>query len=48
MPAEILNGTLIAEKIQQHISQRIKNYLAQGKRAPGLAVVLLGNAPASE
>lgn len=48
MPAQILNGTLIAEKIQQHISQRIKNYLAQGKRAPGLAVVLLGNAPASE
>lgn len=48
MPAQILNGTLIAEHIRQNISQRIKNYLAQGKRAPGLAVVLLGEAPASE
>ncbi|HXH55155.1 MAG TPA: bifunctional methylenetetrahydrofolate dehydrogenase/methenyltetrahydrofolate cyclohydrolase FolD [Gammaproteobacteria bacterium] len=48
MPAQILNGTLLAEKIQQDISQRVKNYLAQGKRAPGLAVVLIGDAPASE
>lgn len=48
MPAQILNGSLIAEEIQQRISQRIQNYISQGKRAPGLAVVLVGNAPASE
>jgi methylenetetrahydrofolate dehydrogenase (NADP+)/methenyltetrahydrofolate cyclohydrolase len=48
MPAQILNGTLLAKKIQQDISQRVENYLAQGKRAPGLAVVLIGEAPASE
>lgn len=47
MPAKILNGALIAEQIQEHVSQRIKNYLAEGKRAPGLAVVLLGETPAS-
>lgn len=48
MPAQILNGAAIAEKIQLQISQRIKIYLAKGKRAPGLAVILLGNDPASE
>jgi methylenetetrahydrofolate dehydrogenase (NADP+)/methenyltetrahydrofolate cyclohydrolase len=48
MPAQILNGTVIAEKIQLRIKQRIESYLAQDKRAPGLAVVLVGDAPASE
>jgi methylenetetrahydrofolate dehydrogenase (NADP+)/methenyltetrahydrofolate cyclohydrolase len=48
MPAHILNGTVIADKIQQEIRERITGYLAQGKRAPGLAVILIGNNPASE
>ncbi len=48
MPAQILNGRLIAEEIQQRISQSIQSYIAQDKRAPGLAVVLVGDAPASQ
>jgi methylenetetrahydrofolate dehydrogenase (NADP+) / methenyltetrahydrofolate cyclohydrolase len=48
MPAQILNGKILAEKIQQQLIQRIKAYSIQGKRAPGLAVVLIGNDPASE
>ncbi len=48
MPAQILSGRDIAKKIQHQISQRIKSYVAQGKRAPGLAVILIGNNPASE
>lgn len=48
MPAQILSGKDIAENIQQQISQRIKSYIAQGKRAPGLAVILIGNHLASE
>ena len=48
MPAEILNGKILAEKIHQEIIRTIKNQNAQGMRAPGLAVVLLGQDPASE
>lgn len=48
MSAQILNGTAVAEKIQQQITERIQAYVAQSKRAPGLAVILIGNNAASE
>lgn len=47
MPAQILSGKLIAETLQQQIAQQIKGYIQQGKRAPGLAVILMGDHPAS-
>jgi len=48
MPAQILNGVIIANNIQKQIAHRIKAYVTQGKRAPSLAVILIGNDPASE
>ncbi len=48
MPAQILNGKRIAEQIQQHIRARIDAHVANGHRPPGLAVIMVGNDPASE
>ncbi len=47
MSAQILNGKNLAEKIYQQIRDRISHHLKQGHRPPGLAVVLIGNDPAS-
>ncbi|VFP86634.1 Bifunctional protein FolD [Candidatus Erwinia haradaeae] len=48
MPAKIINGERIAQKIRQEIARSIKIRLASGKRTPGLAVVLVGSDPASQ
>lgn len=48
MTAKIIDGKSIAASIRQTISQKVANHLANGKRAPGLAVILVGNDPASE
>lgn len=47
MTAQIIDGKAIAETLLNSINTRIKNRLASNKRAPGLAVILIGEDPAS-
>lgn len=47
MAAQILNGKALAEKLLADIKQRIRYRESQGKRAPCLAVILVGDNPAS-
>ncbi len=47
MPATLLNGTAIAAEIRREIADQVRSLTASGIR-PGLAVVLVGNNPASE
>lgn len=48
MSAQIIDGKTIAAQIKQEIGSRIIERLAAGHRAPGLAVVLVGDNPASQ
>ncbi|WP_163932761.1 bifunctional methylenetetrahydrofolate dehydrogenase/methenyltetrahydrofolate cyclohydrolase FolD [Paraferrimonas sp. SM1919] len=48
MSAQIIDGKAIAASIRQNISQSVSERVAAGKRAPGLAVVLVGSDPASQ
>ena len=47
MPAQILNGKLLATEIQTDLKKKIDAYLNQGHRRPELAVILVGQDPAS-
>lgn len=47
MSAEIINGKTIADAMLDNIRQRVAQRVAQSKRAPALAVVLVGNDTAS-
>lgn len=47
MTALLLDGRPLAASIQEQIKQRVDSRLHQGKRPPSLAVILLGNDPAS-
>ena len=48
MTAQIISGTQLASQIKLNVAQQISQYVAQGKRAPGLAVILVGADPASQ
>lgn len=48
MTARILDGKAIAAGIRDRIRQQVATRLSEGKRAPGLAVVLVGSDPASQ
>src|SRR5699024_2668583 len=48
MTAQLIDGKQIAADIRKDIAQQVQNRLDQGLRAPGLAVILVGNDPASE
>ncbi len=48
MSARIIDGKSIAADIRKQVKQGIDQRLAAGKRAPGLAVLLVGSDPASE
>jgi len=48
MSARIIDGKSIAANIRKQVRAQIDARLAAGKRRPGLAVVLVGNDPASE
>jgi methylenetetrahydrofolate dehydrogenase (NADP+)/methenyltetrahydrofolate cyclohydrolase len=48
MSAQIIDGKAIAAKVRGEIKQRVEQRLAAGKRAPGLAVVQVGDDPASK
>ncbi|GAC1490975.1 MAG: bifunctional methylenetetrahydrofolate dehydrogenase/methenyltetrahydrofolate cyclohydrolase FolD [Gemmatimonadaceae bacterium] len=46
MPAELIDGRAIAKKVRADVAERAKKLVARGVR-PGLAVVLVGDDPAS-
>ncbi|KRT54624.1 bifunctional methylenetetrahydrofolate dehydrogenase/methenyltetrahydrofolate cyclohydrolase FolD [endosymbiont of Ridgeia piscesae] len=48
MSAQILDGKVISSEIKQEIKSNVGTRLAQGLRRPGLAVVLVGENPASQ
>jgi methylenetetrahydrofolate dehydrogenase (NADP+)/methenyltetrahydrofolate cyclohydrolase len=48
MTAQIIDGKAVSAQIRQEIKHRIDARTAQGRRAPGLAVILVGSDPASE
>jgi methylenetetrahydrofolate dehydrogenase (NADP+)/methenyltetrahydrofolate cyclohydrolase len=48
MTANILDGKAIAAELRQTIKTKVTARIAAGERAPGLAVVLVGQDPASE
>ncbi|MCX6130713.1 MAG: bifunctional methylenetetrahydrofolate dehydrogenase/methenyltetrahydrofolate cyclohydrolase, partial [Proteobacteria bacterium] len=48
MTAHIIDGKIIAHDIKSQLKQKISHYRAQGLRVPCLAVILVGNDPASE
>ncbi len=48
MSAQIIDGKKIANQVKEKVRKGIEQRLSAGKRAPGLAVVLIGNDPASE
>jgi methylenetetrahydrofolate dehydrogenase (NADP+)/methenyltetrahydrofolate cyclohydrolase len=48
MPAQLLSGTALSKQIKSEIANTIQQYVSQGKRSPGLAVILVGADPASQ
>lgn len=48
MSAQIIDGKAIASGLRQQVKQRVDERVAKGLGAPGLAVILVGNDPASE
>ncbi|MDO4627074.1 MAG: bifunctional methylenetetrahydrofolate dehydrogenase/methenyltetrahydrofolate cyclohydrolase FolD [Pasteurellaceae bacterium] len=48
MSAQLLSGTALSKSIKAEIAQQIAGLRANGKRAPGLAVILVGANPASQ
>lgn len=48
MLAKIIDGKTIAQTIRQEVAQKVQLRLEQRKRAPGLAVILVGANPASQ
>jgi methylenetetrahydrofolate dehydrogenase (NADP+)/methenyltetrahydrofolate cyclohydrolase len=48
MSAQIIDGKAIAAQIKQQLKDKTAARVAAGKRVPGLAVVLLGDNPASQ
>ena len=48
MAAKIIDGKTIAQQVRNEVAARVQQRLAEGKRAPGLAVVLVGENPASQ
>ncbi len=47
MTAKILDGKALAQQIRQQIAAKVKQSTSQGMTPPGLAVILVGNDPAS-
>ena len=46
--AQIIDGKAVAQQIKDSVKAKIDQRLANGQRAPGLAVILVGADPASE
>ena len=47
MPAQIIDGKALAETIRQEVATKVAEHRATSGRVPGLAVVLIGDNPAS-
>lgn len=48
MIAKIIDGKIIAQQIKEEVANKVQTRLAQGKRIPGLAVILVGNNDAAK
>ncbi|AEC16472.1 bifunctional methylenetetrahydrofolate dehydrogenase/methenyltetrahydrofolate cyclohydrolase FolD [Gallibacterium anatis] len=48
MSAQIISGTALAKSIKNDLHQKIQTLIDQGYRSPGLAVILVGENPASQ
>ena len=48
MTAKIISGSALSKQIKAQIAQQITQYRNEGKRTPGLAVILVGADPASQ
>src|SRR5262245_55905931 len=48
MSAKLLDGKLVASEIQADLAAKVKARNAQQLRAPGLAVIIVGQDPASQ
>jgi len=48
MSAKIIDGKTIAQQVRSEVAEKVKQRIAAGKRVPGLAVVLVGENPASQ
>ncbi|MCE0492902.1 bifunctional methylenetetrahydrofolate dehydrogenase/methenyltetrahydrofolate cyclohydrolase FolD [Vibrio salinus] len=48
MTAQIIDGTLISKTVRAEVAGKVKSRVESGLRAPGLAVVLVGEDPASQ
>ncbi len=48
MPAQLIDGKLIAQRVRNIVKENVTSIVQSGKRPPGLAVVLVGSDPASQ
>ena len=48
MTASLIDGKAIAQQLRTSVKEKVSARLAQGLRAPGLAVILVGSDPASQ
>ena len=48
MTAQLIDGKTVAARIRRDVRARVDGRVERGLRAPGLAVILVGNDPASE
>ncbi|KZX81729.1 bifunctional methylenetetrahydrofolate dehydrogenase/methenyltetrahydrofolate cyclohydrolase [Oleiphilus sp. HI0009] len=48
MSAQIIDGKAVATQLKEEIAKQVAERIEQGKRRPGLAVILVGDDPASE
>ena len=48
MTAQIIDGKSVAEKLRHKITLQVEQRIGKGLRAPGLAVILVGDDPASQ
>ena len=48
MTAKIIDGKLCAQNLRNSVKQKVQQRIESGLRAPGLAVILVGENPASK
>jgi len=48
MTAHLINGKIVSQQVRQNVAEEVTKRKAQGLRAPGLAVILVGADPASQ